>query len=135
MDRVCIAIIDKICSLAEAGRYVVFSEDELFDAFPDDEPRDDVTLKKALVSLKDEDYIDLKFSGGNLYCIAALKAYEPLPEPVEAPEPEPILCEPERTEKIQKTPKLIYITGAIALAAFFGGVLGSVLATLIAAVI
>ena len=34
MDRICIAVLEKICSLAGAGRYVVFSEDELTDAIP-----------------------------------------------------------------------------------------------------
>ena len=124
MDRICIAVLDKICSLAALGRFVVFSEDELFDAFPDGEERRDATLKGALKSLKEDGFIDLKYSSGNLYCIAPLKNFEPLPV-VEENEP--------KTE--EKVPKVRHIRGAIFISAFLGGALGSLIISLIFALI
>ena len=124
MDRICIAVLDKICSLAAFGRFVVFSEDELFDAFPDGEERRDATLKGVLKSLKEDGFIDLKYSSGNLYCIAPLKKYEPLPI-IENIEPKPN----------EKVPKVRHIRGAIFISAFFGGALGSLIISLIFAFI
>ena len=124
MDRICIAVLDKICSLAAFGRFVVFSEDELFDAFPDGEERRDATLRGALKSLKEDGFIDLKYSSGNLYCIAPLKNFEPVPEIVQsAPKTE------------EKVPKVRHIRGAIFISAFLGGALGSLIISLIFAVI
>ena len=124
MDRICIAVLDKICSLAALGRFVVFSEDELFDAFPDGEERRDAALKGALKSLKEDGFIDLKYSSGNLYCIAPLKNFEPLPV-VEETEPKPK----------EKVPKVRHIRGAIFISAFLGGALGSLIISLIFAFI
>ena len=124
MDRICIAVLDKICSLAAFGRFVVFSEDELFDAFPDGEERREGLLKDALKSLKEDGFIDLKYSSGNLYCIAPLKNFEPLPE-IEENEPKPE----------GKSPKVRHIRGAIFISAFFGGALGSLVISLIFALI
>ena len=104
MDRICIAVLDKICSLAAFGRFVVFSEDELFDAFPDGEERRDATLRGALKSLKEDGFIDIKYSSGNLYCIAPLKNFEPLPEPE--------IIVPEIEENV---PKVRHIRGATAI--------------------
>ena len=81
MDRICFAVLEKICSLAAVGRFVVFSEEELFDAFPDGEKRNEAVLHGALKTLKEYGFIDLKYSSGNLYCIAPLKKYEPAPTP------------------------------------------------------
>ena len=90
MDRICSAVLDKICSLATVGRYVIFSEDELFEAFPEDVRHDLTELKNALKKLLNAGYIDIKYSGGSLYCIAPVRKYEPEPEPVAPPEPEPL---------------------------------------------
>ena len=124
MDRICIAVLEKICSLAATGRYVVFSEDELFETFPEDEEKSEATLKSALKTLKETGYIDLKYSSGNLYCIAPLKNFEPLPV-VEENEP--------KTE--EKVPKVRHIRGAIFISAFLGGALGSLIISLIFAFI
>lgn len=124
MDRICIAVLDKICSLAASGRFVVFSEDELFDSFPDGEERSEAVLKNVLKNLKDDGFIDLKYSSGNLYCIAPLKNYEPVPETeIVAPETE------------EKAPKVRHIRGAIFISAFCGGALGSLVISLIFAFI
>ena len=124
MDRICIAVLDKIRSLAGTGRFVVFSEDELFDAFPDGEERRDATLRGALKSLKESGFIDLKYSSGNLYCIAPLKNYEPEPI-VEEIAPKPA----------ENVPKVRYIRGATVISAFLGGALGSLIVSLIFAFI
>ncbi len=119
MDRICIAVLEKICSLAAAGRYVVFSEDELFETFPEDAQKSDSVLKNTLKSLKEQGYIDLKYSSGNLYCIAPVKKYEPEQEP--APLPVPV-----QEESGSPTVKP-YLTF---LAAFLGAAAGSLLVSL-----
>ncbi len=124
MDRICIAVLEKICSLAATGRFVVFAEDELLDAFPDGEDRSEAALKAVLKSLKEGGFIDLKYSSGDLYCIAPIKNYEPAPEPV---------SEEAKTE--ENVPKPRHIRGAIFLSAFFGGALGSLIISLIFAVL
>lgn len=124
MDRICIAVLEKICSLAAFGRFVVFSEDELFDAFPDGEERREGVLREVLKSLKEDGFIDLKYSSGNLYCIAPLKNYEPVTETE--------IIVPETEEKV---PKLRHIRGAIFISAFCGGALGSFIISLIFALI
>lgn len=124
MDRICIAVLDKICSLAALGRFVVFSEDELYEAFPDGEERREAVLRGVLKSLREDGFIDLKYSSGNLYCIAPLKRYEPAPEPeIKVPEIE------------EKVPKVRYIRGATLISAFLGGALGSLIISLIFAFI
>lgn len=120
MDRISIAVLEKICSLAAFGRFVVFSEDELYDAFPDGEDKSEPVLKGVLKDLKEDGFIDLKYSSGNLYCIAPLKNYEPLPEPEE-----------EVPEIEEKVPKPWHIRGAIFFSAFLGGALGSLIISLI----
>lgn len=124
MDRICIAVLEKICSLAGAGRYVVFSEDELTDAIPDGEDGSEKALKSALKSLQADGFIDLKYSSGNMFCIAPLKKYEPLPEPASEP---PVLDE--------KPPKVRHKWGRSFWGAFFGGALGSLIISLIFALI
>ena len=118
MDRICIAVLEKICSLAATGRYVVFSEDELFETFPEDEEKSEANLKGALKSLKETGYIDLKYSSGNLYCIAPVKRYEPEPEPLPSTLPQ--------AEVKQQNIKPLYVF----LSAFFGGALGSLIISL-----
>ena len=77
MDRICNAVLEKICSLASLGRYVIISEDEFFENFPDDSDKNEAELKKALRTLVSNGFIDLRYSSGDLYCAAPLKKYEP----------------------------------------------------------
>ncbi|MCI8370006.1 MAG: hypothetical protein HFE41_02360 [Clostridia bacterium] len=126
MDRISNAVIDKICSFATVGRYVIFSEDELYEAFPEGEKRDLSTLKNALKTLLNAGYIDIKYSGGSLYCIAPIKKYEPEPEQIILPEPELRLPEKAKRERKYLLPFL---------AAFSGGALGSLLVSLTFALI
>ncbi|MDE7082418.1 MAG: hypothetical protein K2O89_01780 [Clostridia bacterium] len=120
MDSISIAVFDKISSLAAFGKFVVFSEDELFDAFPDGEAKSEAALNGVLKSLKDDGFIDLKYSSGNLYCIAPLKKSVPVQEPVT-----------EEVVSVEKVPKPQHIRGAIFFLAFLGGALGSLIISLI----
>ena len=71
-------------------------------------------------------YIDIKYSGGSLYCIAPIKKYEPEPEQIILPEPELRLPEKAKRERKYLLPFL---------AAFSGGALGSLLVSLTFALI
>ncbi len=128
MDRICVAVLNKICSLAPLGRYVIISEDEFFEDFPEDAEKNETELKKALKNLVSGGFIDLRYSSGDLYCAASLKKYEPEPLPA------PSACESAaETATVSETPqKKRYLFTF--LAAFFGGALGSVLAGIITAV-
>lgn len=84
MDRICGAVLDKIYDLSPAGRYVIIAVDEFYDAFPDGSEKTFDELDRALTSLKKGGYIDLKYSRGDMYCVAPLKEYveEEIPSPV-----------------------------------------------------
>ncbi len=79
MDRISCCVLDKICTLAPLGRYVVFSADELFEAFPDDEEATMTELKKAVKALTADGYIDLKYQDGEFFCAAPIKKPRPAP--------------------------------------------------------
>ena len=61
MDRINVAVLEKICSLASPGRYVVFSEDELEEALPEGGEYNSADLKTALKNLLTAGYIDIKY--------------------------------------------------------------------------
>ena len=112
MDGICVEVLNKINRLASTGRYVVFLEDELSEALPEN-----ADVKKALKELKDGGYIDVKYSSGNTYCIAPLKSYEiEVPLPLEEPK--------ENAEEIKKAFPPFW-------AAFAGGAAGSSVISLI----
>ena len=128
MDRICKAVLEKICALAPLGRYVIISEDEFFEDFPEDCEKSETELNKALRSLVSGGFIDLRYSSGDLYCAAPLKKYEPEP----APEPSPSAEEITETVYEPERPKMKIYAFAF-LAAFCGGALGSIFAGLISA--
>ena len=113
MDRICGAVLNKIHALSPAGRYVIIDEDELFDAFPEGSDRSFEELKRSLTLLIKQGYIDVKYSRGEMYCIAPLKRYEE----------EQISYEPRQEARRFFDPVL--------LSAFAGGALGSLIITLI----
>ncbi len=88
MDRICSALLEKINALTGVGRYVIISDDEFFECFPEGAKPDGGELKRALRALIADGYIDLKYSSGNMFCVAPVKKFEPenvaekeLPEP------------------------------------------------------
>ena len=125
MDRICIAVLDKISTLAAIGRYVIISEEEIYEAFPEDAERNESELKRALRTLISDGYVDLKYSDGNLFCVSPLRKYVAEPEIQAAPEPVKIEMEPQK-----KNEKTVYFW-----AAFLGGAAGSLLISLIFAFI
>lgn len=120
MDGICSAVLNKIYALGVVGRYFVISADEFFEAFPEDGKRDEVELKRALKSLSTEGYIDIKYSSGNMYCVALLKAYtEEAPTPPEEDE----LNGWDEFDEYPQVQKNAYMSAFWA--AFAGGALGS----------
>ena len=113
MDRICGAVLNKIHALSPAGRYVIIDEEELFEAFPDGSDRSFDELKRSLTLLIKQGYIDVKYSRGEMYCIAPLKRYEE----------EEISYEPQ--------PEVRRVFDPVLLSAFAGGALGSLIISLI----
>ncbi len=117
MDRICGAVLNKIHALSPAGRYVIIDEDEFLDAFPQGSDRSFEALKRSLTHLCKEGYIDVKYSRGEMYCVAPLKKHvEEIPEE-----------EPEQAARFRLDP--------VFLSAFVGGALGSLIISLIFAFI
>lgn len=119
MDRICSAILNKIYALGTAGRYFIISADEFFEAFPEDGKRDEAELKRALKSLSADGYIDIKYSSGNMYCVALLKTYTE-EEPPENDITEDGFNEDYEYPQMQKTAYM-----SVFWSAFVGGALGS----------
>lgn len=116
------AILSKINSLAPIGRYIILSEDEISECL--DGGTDGESILKALKELSRDEYIDLKYSGGGMFCAAPLKEVEP--EPVEI------------VRENQKEHEVVVVkagTAAAFFAALLGGALGSIIASLILSVI
>lgn len=120
MDSNCTAVLDKINSLAPLGRYVIISDDEFSDVIADGKNKGEI-LNRALFALQSEGFIDVKYSRQNTYCVAPLKKREPQPVR-EEPQIQP---EPERARPLSSP----------FFAAFCGGAAGSLLISLIFALI
>lgn len=119
MDRICNAVLDRIFALSPAGRYVIIAEDEFYEAFPDGSEKTYDELERVLSSLRGGGYIDLKYSRGDMYCVAPLKKYVEALPPVPEEEPE------------SKGRKMDFVF----LSAFAGSALGSLIITLIFSII
>lgn len=115
-------ILAKINSLATKGKYIILSEDEISECV--DGEIDDGGILKACKELAGGGYVDLKYAGGGMFCLAPLKDIEPE--------------EPQReiTEVNEREPTVIKTgTAAAFFAALFGGAVGSIIASLLLAVI
>ena len=121
MNAINKAVLSKINSLAPKGRYIILSEEEISDAL--EEQTDGESISKACKELYKEGYIDLKYSGGGMFCVAPLKDIEP--EPVE-----PEIIKESESPTVVKTG-----TAAAFFAALIGGAAGSLIASLILSVI
>ena len=119
MDRICNAVLEKVNTLATLGRYVIISDEEFYESFPEVENKSDA-LNRALKFLQSEGYVDVRYSRQNLYCVAPLKTFEAPPPP----QPEVVEV---REHKQRLAPPFI--------AAFCGGAAGSLLISLIFALI
>ena len=116
MDGISSAVLNKLYALGDPGRYFVLSEEDFFEAFPEDCPRDGAELKRTVEKLEADGYIDVKYSGGNMYCIRLLK--QP-PETYEQPEEDDGLDDYYESAE-RKTSHMSAFWGA-----FAGGALGS----------
>ena len=119
MYRICNAVLDRIFDLSPAGRYVIIAEDEFYEAFPDGSQKTYDELERVLSSLRGGGYIDLKYSRGDMYCVAPLKKY--VEEEIELTEEEP--------ETKERKPDFTFLS------AFAGSALGSLIVALIFALI
>lgn len=117
MDRICGAVLDRIFALSPAGRYVIIAEDEFFEAFPEDSDKTYEELNRALNALSGGGYIDLKYSRGDMYCVAPVKRYVEEPQPVFYGEPK------------KKKWDFVFVS------AFAGGALGSLIVSVIFALL
>ena len=128
MDDILLSLSSLLYSYGTDG-YKIFYEDELTEVFPEDLRNRD-TLEAALKKLVADGCADVKYVRGEVFCIAALKKYEP-PEEIESQN----AVENERDELDE--PKLnanrVYIYAAVA--AFLGGMLGGCVTAIIAAVV
>lgn len=86
MDRISRSILEKLGGVA-AGRYVVLSRDELADCFPADALKDGGEPDGALRALAADGFIDIKYAGGGLYCVAPLKTCPAEEEEAQPPAP------------------------------------------------
>lgn len=128
MDNVSLAVLNKLCATTDIGRYAIISEEEFFDALPESEtPCAD--LSRALSNLSDDGYIDIKYSGGDMYCLAPKK----LP-PVHPPEPTEITVSEVKTPPTipEKTGFRQFLYSM--LGGFLGAALGGILITILTAV-
>ena len=64
----------KYAPLAISGA-ILSSLPTKFECIPDGAEKSENEIKKAIRQLSSEGYIDVKYSGGNMYCVAPLKRY------------------------------------------------------------
>lgn len=127
MDRICESVFQKICSLAPLGRYVIISEDEFWEVFPEESERNETELDKALKKLISDRFIDVKYSGGDMFCVAPLKNYEN-EQPISAEQQNAPVQQDEKPLKRQSALTVFF-------AALIGGALGSFIISLVFALI
>lgn len=119
MDKICQAVLEKIRDSSPAGRYVIIAEEEFEEALPEGAEVLDGDILRALSALKSEGYIDVKYSRGDMFCVAPIKEYEREPEYAEE-------------EYISERKKLF---DPVFVSSFLGGALGSLLISLIFALV
>ena len=116
-------ILAKINTCAQKGSYIILSEEDFYEVLGTE--TDGEIIANACKDLYKDGYIDLKYSGGGMFCVAPLRDAEPEPEPSEE-----ISEDNGREVTVVKTG-----TAAAFFAALFGGALGSIIASLILSVI
>ena len=125
MEQLNFSILEKIFDMTKIGRYVIVSVDEFFE---NDDENSVAALKKALGELRSQGYIDLKYSGEDMFCVAPLKN---LPEPPPAEQQ----CTPAGKRRAIKLPdfRTAFLGGA--LGGFVGSMLGGLIITVIFAAV
>lgn len=118
LDRRTSALLQTINDFCASGTYKVFSEEDFLSAFPEGWGVNAESLSQMLVYLSENGYINIKYSGGGMYCVCPL----PLGRSY---------CEREAEKKDESSVQLRYFMAA----AFFGSFAGGVLAALVFALI
>lgn len=114
MDRMSRAIFGKISAISPKARYVIITEDEFFEALPEESEKSYNELDKTLTYLRNNGYIDIKYSRGDTYCVAWLKEFEE-----------------EIPEEKAESPSWIRKIDPTFISAFTGAALGSLIISLI----
>lgn len=92
MNTLSLNILNKIKNCSGGG-YAVLSLEELMECAPEGEPVSFDDISQAIAELAEQKYLDIKYSRGDMYCVAAVKDYaineviesnEILPEVVQA---------------------------------------------------
>lgn len=118
LDKRTSALLQSINDFCSSGTYKIFSEEDFLSAFPEKWGVTAEALAQMLNYLSENGYINVKYSGGGMYCICPL----PLGRGY---------CEQEAEKRSECVLQLKYFISA----AFFGSFAGSVLGVLIVAVI
>lgn len=118
LDKRTSALLKSINDFCSSGTYKIFSEEDFLSAFPEKWGVTAEALAQMLDYLSENGYINVKYSGGGMYCICPL----PLGRGY---------CEQEAEKRSECVLQLKYFMSA----AFFGSFAGSVLGILIFAVI
>lgn len=118
LDKRTSALLQSINDFCSSGTYKIFSEEDFLSAFPEKWGVTAEALAQMLDYLSENGYINVKYSGGGMYCICPL----PLGRGY---------CEQEAEKQQRCVLQLKYFMSA----AFFGSFAGSVLGVLIFAVI
>lgn len=118
MDRICGAVLEKIRQASPAGRYVIIAEDEFIETLPEGTEFADGDILRALTFLKGEGYIDVKYSRGDMYCVAPIKEFEE-----------------DEIDEVEYVPAKRKLFDPVFVSAFLGGALGSLIISLIFAVV
>lgn len=74
MNALSLNILNKIKDCGGGG-YTVLNLEELSECIPEDEPVSFDDISQAVAELAEQKYIDIKYSRGDMYCVAAIKDY------------------------------------------------------------
>ena len=118
LDKRTSALLQSINDFCSSGTYKIFSEEDFLSAFPEKWGVTAEALAQMLDYLSENGYINIKYSGGGMYCICPL----PLGRGY---------CEQEADKKSECILQLKYFMSA----AFFGSFAGAVLGALVFALI
>lgn len=116
MDEICCAVLNKLNQLGEIGNFIIVEKGELFEVLPETEENKSHAVESALKKLRTDGYIEIRYSRGDVFCLAPLKK-------IEVTEQQAIA----KTADFSKKNATIY-----AVCCFFGSFLGGLLACLIA---
>jgi hypothetical protein len=118
LDKRTSALLQTINDCCDSGSYKIFSEQDFLDSFPQKWGVTNDTLGQMLAHLSENGYINVKYSGGGMYCVCPL----PLGRGY---------CEQEKERQDECSSQLKYFMAA----AFFGAFVGSALSATLFALI